>query len=716
MAAIQAIRKRGTILVTVIAVALALFVLGDLFRGGESIWNQSKQQIGEVCGNTLSIQEYQSMVEELTNYYEIAQQKSTFSEEENSRIKDEAWSNFVQMSLVEKECKTLGLAVTEEEVSDVVKSGYSQYLQVPVFMNQQTGRYDYAQVTAFLTSYQQAKEQGQQLPDAYEKIYRFYMFAQKQIRTQILTQKYQALLASSILSNPVEAKMAFDGRSSEKDLILAAVPFSAVDDKEVEVSDKDIKAKYDEEKEKFLQREETRDVKVLDILVTASATDKAATEAEMKTCYDELASAADNSAIANVVRQNSSLVPYTDILKKKEAFPAFISSVLDSTAVGTIVAPKYDAMQNIYYTYKLIDKQTKADSVLFRQIGVIGKDEKDIATKADSIMKALAAGADFKAIAKKYNQAGDSSWIATDQFQNAQLDGDNLTFINKIYSTPAGQTAKLTLENGNTIIINVLEVKNPIVKYNVAAIVRELKFSDETYNNEYNKFSSFIAENPTLEQIEAAAPKAGYVVRPVEDLAASNHNIAGIRATRDALKWVFDDANVGQVSQLYECGSNDHLMLVALTGINEVGYRSVEKVKTYLTDEVRNEKKAEKILASLSSVKDINKAKSVKGCTVDTVKHVTFAAPAYIASVGAMEPVVSALAAKTANGSVSAAVKGNAGVYMVKVVNESKSSEKFDAKAVKGETAQNNVRNAMNSVLQALYINGNVRDVRYKFF
>ncbi|MBP5375572.1 MAG: peptidylprolyl isomerase, partial [Bacteroidaceae bacterium] len=324
--------------------------------------------------------------------------------------------------------------------------------------------------------------------------------------------------------------------------------------------------------------------------------------------------------------------------------------------------------------------------------------------------------AQFKDIAKKYNQEGDSSWIATEQIQNASLDVDNTLYINTIYGMNAGETKKLKLENGSTIILQVLKTANPITKYNVAAVVKELKFSDDTYSKEYNKFSSFVAENTTIEKIEANAAKNGYTVRPINDVTTAAHGIAGIRATRDALKWVFDEAKVGSISPLYECGSNDHLLLVALTGINKEGYRSQEKLKDDLTEVVKNEKKIAKIYESAKNVKNMADAKKMKDVVIDTIKHVSFSAPTFIASIGASEPLVSAVATKTAKGAFAGPIKGNRGVYMFQVINKTKNSEKYDAKAEESSIGMNNFRNVSSTIINALYLKAKVKDNRYKFF
>ena len=715
MAALQKIRNRGVLLVTAIAVALFLFVVGDALRGGESFFNQAKMNVGQVSGEKLAIQDYQDMVEDFTTFYEVYQNKTGLTEEESNRVKDEAWQTYIQNQLIGQECEKLGIAVTDEEISEVIKSGSSPLLQVDAFKNQQTGRYDYASLQSFLTGYQEAKKGGQQLPDTYKKLYQYYMFAQKQVRQQLLMQKYQALLSSCFLSNPVEAKAVFDARTGESDVLLCAVPFTSVDDKAVEVTDADLKAKYDEQKEQFRQMDETRDAKMIDVQVQPSAADKAAAEKDMDEVYAKLQAAEGAQAVGTVVRQAASLMPYTAVLKTKDAFPALISGQVDSLTVGQTVRPVYDAAQNVYYTLKLIEKATQPDSVLFRQIGVVGKDAADVEKKADSIMNALATGASFRDLAKKYNQVGDSSWLTSTQYQNAQLDDDNLQFVTTLAGMTAGQTKKLKLEAG-TIVLQVLQTRNPVVKYNLAAVVKELRFSDETYSQQYNKFSSFIAANPSLEQIEANAEKNGYMLRPLTDIAASNHNIAGIRGTRDALKWLFDEARPGQVSQLYECGSNDHLMLIALTGVNKEGYRALDKVRDMLTIDVKAEKKAEKLLADVKGVSSWSAAQKVKGAVCDTLRHVTFSSPAFVAATNSSEPVVSALAAKTQKGAFAGPVKGNGGVFMLQVIDKKQNAEKFDAKQEQERLASQNFGRTYNTVFQSLYLKAGVKDQRYKFF
>ncbi|MCQ2112604.1 MAG: SurA N-terminal domain-containing protein [Bacteroidaceae bacterium] len=715
MAALGKIRKHGVLLVSAIAVALFLFVAGDLFKGGQSIFQQQQMTVAEINGESITIQDYQKLIDELQGYYEIINQKNSNGEDDMNRIKDEAWQTYVQSTLVQKECDELGLTVTDDEVAEIIKAGQSQLLQVPLFMNQQTGRYDYAQVQAFLQEYQQLKSSGSEIPEAYEKIYKYYMFAQKQIRTQQLVQKYQVLMAKALISNPVEAKMNFEGRNSETDVILASIPFNMVADDKVNVSDEEIKAKYNEDKAMYEQINESRDIKFIDVAITANDADKKAAEENMQEAYRLLSEATSNTAAGNVCRQQTSQVLFTDILKGKEAYPQMIAAVIDSIAVGETTEPQFDVMSNAYYTVKLLDKQTEADSVLFRQIAVAGADEAASKKTADSIVTAIKGGAAFADIAKKYNQPSDSTWLTTAQYQYGNVDADNGLFIKSIYGMQPNEVKSIKLSNGYNVVLQVLDKKNPITKYNVASVVKTLNFSDKTYSDAYNKFSSFLAKNKTLEQIEANADKEGYTVQTLADVVNNQHNIAGVHGTRDALKWLFDDASVNDVSQLYQCGDNDHLFVAALTGINKKGFRSLEKVTPNIKAELMNDKKAEQLIEKLNGTKTISEAIQ-KGGIPDTINHVSFAAPAFVRATAASEPMVSAMASKTEKGQVVGPFKGDQGVYVMQVINKTKTAEKFDAKSEEAQLSQMNQRAAFQNIINSLYLKANVKDNRYKFF
>lgn len=713
MAALGKIRSHGAILVGVIGAALLAFIAEEAFRSCDSAKNESRQQIGEVLGEKINMQEYQKLVDEYTNVIKITQGRENLSDDELNQLKDVVWNTYVQNRIIENEAKKLGLVVTDKELQNVLVEGTNPMLMQTPFVNQQTGRFDANMLKKFLNEYKSAKTTNPQMAEQYQSVYDFWGFVEKSLRQQLLAQKYQALFANCFLSNPVSAKMAFKDENEESNIQLAAFPYSDINDKDVKVEESDIKAKYDELKERFKQYQETRDIKYVDFQVFASSADKAALNKDFAQYDKELAEAADPTQL---MHKSSSLVNYLGIPQTKAAFPQDIAARLDSVAVGSTTGVVENKQDNTLNIIKLLSRQELPDSVQFRAIQVGGATVDAARATADSIYKALEGGADFEALAKKYNQTGEKNWLTSAQYQNApSMDNDTREYINTLNTLGVNGVKNLEMQQGN-LIIQVTDRKGMTTKYVAAVIKKDIKFSKDTYNAAYNKFSQFVSENQTLEGIEKNAAKFGYKVQERNDVTTSDHYVAGIHGTRDAMKWLFD-AKDGSISPLYECGDNDHLLVLALTKTHEKGYRSLddEKVKEYVKQQVLKDKKAEKIMAKLNGVKNIQAAKA-KGAKIADLNQVTFASPAFVPAVGASEPALSGAVAATAKGKFSShAVKGEVGVYLFQVKSKTMRPGKFNDQEVEQRLKQKAMQYAGN-FMQELYIKANVVDNRYLFF
>lgn len=713
MAALGKVRSKGVLLICIISLGLFAFIAEEAFRSCESSSNDARQQVGEVLGEKISVTDFQKLVDEYTEVIKMQQGQENLNEDQLNQVKDMVWNTYVQTKLVENEAKKLGLTVTDTELQNVLIEGTNPMLMQTPFFNQQTGRFDANALKKFLAEYKTQGKTNPQLAKQYETIYKYWTFIEKSLRQQLLAQKYQGLFAHCLLSNKVEAQMAFNDQNEESQIQLAALPYSSIDDNKVQISDADLKAKYDEVKGRFKQYVESRDIKYIDVQVKASAADRAALQKEFAAYDTELASAADPS---DLVHKSGSLISYIGVPVSKDAFPYDIAQRLDSMAVGStskVVENKGDNTLNII---KLVAKQQLPDSVQFRQIQVAGANAQETAKRADSIYTALKSGADFEVIAKKYGQTGEKAWLTTRQYQSApSLDKNTKDYINSLNTMAVNEVKNIALTQGN-LIVQVVDRKAVISKYTAAVIKKNITFSKDTYNAAFNKFSSFVSANLSAEDLVKNAAKAGFTVQERKDVTTAEHNLAGIRSTREAMRWLFE-AKKGAVSPLYECGDNDHMLIVMLNNINNVGYRSLEdaQVKEYVKGEVMKDKKAEMLLAKLNGVKSVDAAKA-KGATIAAVNQVTFAAPVFVAATGASEPALSGAVAATAKGKFcKAPVKGNAGVYVFQVVNKTKRPGKFDAATMMQQLRQKEMQMAGN-FMNELYIKAKVVDNRYLFF
>ena len=715
MAALGKIRSKGGILVAAIGLALFAFLAEEAFRSCNGIKSETRQQIGEILGEKISVQDYQKLIDEYQSAIKFTMQRDNLTEDELNQVKDQVWQQLVNNRVLEADAKKVGLTVTEQELSNVLNDGTNPMLAQTPFVNQQTGRFDINALQQFLDGYNKAKASNSPQLEQMQTIYDYWLFVEKNLRTQLLGQKYQALLASCVLSNKAEAKMAFKDNNEESEIQLASLAYSTIKDADVKVTDEDLKAKYEELKPAFRQNTETRDIKFVDYQIKASASDRNAIVKDMNELQKQLATATDPSM---VISKSGSMIPYLGLPVSSKAYQQYpdIASKIDSLAVGTtgVTENKQDNTLNII---RVMSKAQLPDSVQFRQIQVAANTPEEAHAKADSIQKALAGGADFVAIAKRYGQTGEKVWFTGQQYEAApSMSEDNRTYIEALLNGEVNAIQNVALTQGN-IILQVVDKKAMKTKTTAAIIKKLIDFSKATRSDAYNKFSEFVAKSTTAADLEKNASKYGYHVQSLNDVSTSEHYVAGVHGTRDALKWLFD-AKQGDVSPLYECGDNDHLMVIVLSAIHPKGYRSWDdpQVKEILKREVIKDKKAEKLMAKLKGVNSIAAAQA-KGAKVSTVSQITFAAPAFVQATGSAEPALSGAVAATAAGKFSKnPVKGNAGVYVFQVVKKAlRAGSKYNETMAMQQAAQQNTQ-FLSNFMQDLILKANVVDNRYLFF
>lgn len=713
MAVLGKIRSKGVILICVIGFALFAFIAEEFFRSCDAASNERRAQVGEVLGDKVNVQEFQKLVDEYTNVIKMTQGRDNLTDDELNQVKDVVWNTLVQNEIINNEAEKLGLKVTDQELQNVLNAGTNPMLLQTPFVNQQTGRFDANMLKQFLAEYKQAQGTNQQLADQYSSIYEFWTFIEKSLRQQLLAQKYQALFAGCLLSNPISAKMAYDGENQESNIQLATFAYSSINDNKVKIADSDLQAKYDELKPRFKQYEETRSIKYVDYQVVPSAADRKALN---KTINEYLKVLRDTADPTDIVRKSGSTIAYLGIPQTKTAFPSDIAARLDSIAVGTTTAPVENKSDNTINIIRLLSKTEMPDSIQFRAIQVSGTTPDEAAKRADSIYVALQGGADFEAIAKKYGQTGEKTWITSVQYQNApSMDNDTKSYIMSLNTLAPNETKNLKMTQGN-IILQVTDRRAMKTKYLAAVIKKPIEFSRDTYSAAYNNFSHFVSESQTLDAMQKNAPKYGFTVRERNDVRNSEHYVANIKDTREAMKWLYE-AKENEISPLYECGENDHLLVIVLTKINKVGYRTLddENVKNYVRNEVLRDKKAEMLMAQVKGVKDMAGAKA-KGGKISSVNQVTFAAPVFVQATGMSEPALSGAVSATAKGKFCAQpVKGFGGVYMFQVTDKKNRSVKYNEKEYEQRQRQRMMQYAGN-FMQELYIKANVKDNRYLFF
>ena len=717
MAALQKIRSSSWILI-LMAVGMFLFILTMVLDSNTiSALTNSSRNVGEVYGKSLSAEEFSGMVNEASEVMKL-RNGGTLTDEQTDMVRNQVWNDYVQYELVKHECDKLGVEVTEKEVQEALRQGSAQAFQnLPMFMGQ-TGRFDYTALQAFFKQVKSMK--GQNLPpEAAEQIntiQKLWAYTDKQLRRELLMTKYQSLLMASVTTNPISAKAQFDARTQSANALVAAFPYGSISDKEVKVEDSDLKAVYDRFKKLFRLDNEVRDLKFIDYVVSASPADRKAVEQQVQGIYEKLSAGEDPAAVINASKSQTRFI---DLPLAAEAFPTDVRQELESMSAGSMKAPYVNDQDNTYNVVKLISKVQAPDSVAYRALSVQATE----AGRADSILKALNGGAKFEDVAKKMGMRSDTTWINTAQVTADQLTPETAKFVNELYNAPLN-AYKVVDVQGAKVVLQVVNRKAMKTKYVAAVVKVPINFSKATYDAAVSNMNRFLASCHDLASFEKQAPKSGYQVLNADAFSASAGLIGasgynpGIRGSKEAAKWAFDEAKEGEVSPLYEVGeANNHLLVVALSKVYKKGYLPYDnkQVKDYLTAIVKSEKKGELAAKKWGGIKSIEAAKA-KGAIVDSLNNVTFAGANVVSAVGVPEPALTAAISAAKKGATTPLVIGTEGAYLAQILSKgSNTSEKFDVKSEMAMQQRGLLQVMGQSILGVLSQKANVVDKRYKF-
>ena len=717
MAVLQQIRNRGKFLVAAVGLALFAFIAEEAVRSFQSTANENRQKVGEVNGKSLSIQDFNSMVDEFAEFEKARRGTTQLDEQSMAYVRDNAWQNYVTMQIVEKECNEVGITVTDAELQDVVTKGNSQLLEQfaqMVGMN----KFDATFVKQLMDQYELAKTNGQDV-EQLQTVKNIWSFVEKRVREEILMGKFYSLMMMSV-GNNVLGKASFEERANEYDVVLASVPFTSLPDAEYEVTDADKKAKYDELKEGFMNQDEFRTLEYISVKVVASEKDRQELTAELNEVAGSIGGATN---IAKAVREAGSEVVYSTMPVARKRLPGDIAACVDSMSVGQVVGP-FVSSDNTMNVVRLINKVSAPDSIEYRQIVAVGKDLAASRATADSIVAAIKGGAEFDSIAAQKNQQGAKIWLTGAQYERQTVTGDDAKYLSVILGAQVGALEVVELQNA-CVVLNVTDRRDFIDKFDVAIVKRTINFSRDTYTDEYNKLSQFLAENQTAEAIREKTSNGGEYSLQTVDVAAASPNVANISSTRDILRWAMDeDRKLNDVSPLYECGENDNLFVAILKEVTPRGYVSYDNkyVETEINNRVRNDKKAAKLVADMKgkSVADVAK---LPGAKVDTLSHVSFAQNVFVPGIGASESRIAGAIVGKMPGDVVSGVVGDAGVYTVEVRATVKTGEVYEENNERERSAQGingafglNGYYFANTLMSKLREKANVVDHRYIFY
>lgn len=704
MAAIGQIRKHYGLLVAIIGIALAAFILGDLFKSTP----RKAINIGVVDGEEISYKDFSLQVEKSVEAEKANKQKLQLTSSEVFRIKQTVWNRMVRDIIMQKELDELGLTVTSDELFDLVQGENPHSYILQFFKDPNTGQYSSDLVNQYLQNLDQMSRENQLQWIDFEKA----------IKEDQLNTKFNNLVSKAYYLPKAFGKMEDERKNSEVEVQLVAQLYSSISDNDVEITDADYEKYYNDNKEDFKQ-DETRDIDYVVFDVKASSDDRVFQKNKFDEYYNEFRELpVEESAIfANSISDKK----YEDKWYKKGELPLQIEAPMFEKEVGNTVYPYLS--NNAYHTAKLLARESRPDSlkashILIAYAGAARAAETVTRIKpqaealADSLLGVLKKSpksleklaAEFSDDGGVVENKGHYDWFAdgamVPEFFNAAMDNE----VNDVVVAESPFGYHVMIIDGK---------KDFSEKVKVALIERTIEPSNETYQQAYVKANEFASRCKT-EKFDDVAEDMGLSKRSMTDLGAMQENVPGQKEGRQIVMWAFGtDREVGDL-ELFDMGGS--YLVTTLTAVQDEGYSSLENVKTSIASAVKNLKKADVIIENINSSSNkesLPKLAAELNTAIDTVV-VTFETSS-LPGFGPEPEVIGEAMGLDVN-SITGPIKGKKAVFVLKAVESRPSPEKTDYSIIGQQLANRFKSNVNFRLYRAIQDETDLEDNRHLFY
>lgn len=677
MSVIQTIRnKYGKIAGGVIAVALVGFIVSDASNGSwGSLFSGRESHVMSINGTKIDPKDYQIRVKEYELLYTMFNKGRTLDEAERAQMNEQVVQNIVFETMVEAQCDKLGIITTKEEIEDLIY-GPNAHRMVQqfsiegqqIFVNRETNAFE-PQIIKQLEK--ELAEQAQKI-DPTGKVSDQWNAVKSYVKRTNRIEKFSSLFGGATFLPTFLAKHSMADQNSMAAIRFVKVPFTAVADNEIKVTDEDLKDYMKRHSGQYTTDQPTRAIEYVSFDIVPSSADTQRAIAALEEAKTDLANAKDHKSIVN--SRSDETNSFTEAFLNKRTFLSRYSDTLMTTPVGSIYGPYIE--DGNYKITKVIERKTLPDSVKWRYMVVRTKDkttdvlsDSDAVKRIDSAIAAVKAGRAFDTVAAQFSD--DKGQGAKENYmtliQAPELPKELVAFLLE-GSVKEMKMVKVANDAFSGYFYAEIMEKNGIAPaIQIATITKNLAPSDSTVNAIYGLANEFAGKNSTAADFDNTVKKGNMDRRVGDNVKVNSFTITGLGAAREVVRWMYDH-KVGDISTVFQLGESRYI-IAKLAAVNEKGMVGISSANRPLLEmKVREEKKAELIAKKYAS-KPLEEIASASAQTVQQADSVLLGG-AYIADMG-YEPKVVGYAFNNsfALNTVSPGIKGQGGVYFITVLN-----------------------------------------------
>ncbi len=705
MAVLENIRKRTTVLILIIGLALFAFVISGVFTsnnfGGEKVGSS----VAEINGNDISIDEFRQKVETASR-----RMGPTTS---SMQLTNQVWEREVRNTILGEQFEELGIGIEQDQIIDFLKT--TGYAQNPEFQNE-NGVFDPNRFRQTVADWKVNN------PAQYDA----WLQTEEEIIQLAKEQTYFNLVKAGVGATLKEGELDYKLANEKMDIKYVRVPYTSIPDSSITVTKSEISDYISKHKEDYKQ-EPARDIQYVYFEEKPSSEDDAAVKEAITKLLDdtvEYNSQTDRNDTIKGFRNTTNMVAFLDrysdtkfdtIFKAKKNLPSSVADTLMTLGVGEIYGPYKDG--DSYKISKMMARQpngsVKASHILLTYEGATRANPEITRTKEEAeakakelLVEAKKSGVVFSQLARD-NSDGPSAPNGGDlgYFQEGVMVPK---FNDFAFGNAVGTIGLVETDFGFHVIK--VDDKEDVVQ--IATLSREVVPSEETINTLFTDATKY--EMETIDDKNAfseIAKKGEYVVRPVNKLKELDENLPGLGTQRNIVQWAFNsDTEVGDIKRF---NINNGYAVVQLTGSYEEGLMSAEDASPTVLPIIRKERKAARIIAA-NRGKTMDAIATDNNTTVSTASALTVKSPT-IPGAGS-EPTVVGEAYAMKEGETSDLIEGNTGVFMIEIAKRTE-APKLDNYSTYANTLKNNAANSVNgAVYNALKEAADIKDKRATFY
>ena len=706
MAILENIRKRTTILILIIGLALFAFVISGVFTNSSFAGGKVGSSVAEVNGNEIPIDEFRRKVEVASNRFGPSAS--------SMMVVNQVWDQEVRNSILGQQFEDLGIDIERDQIMSYIKT-IPAYNQNPQFMNED-GIFDENKFRDFIAD----------LKVNSPSQYNLWLQDEQSIIQNAKQQTYFNLVKAGVGATLKEGELDYKLANDKIDIKYVRVPYTAIPDSTISISKSEIQSYINKHKDEFKQ-EKARDIQYVYFEEKASAADENAIKEETLKLLDDTIEYREQTDRMDTIpgfRNATDLADFLDrrsdmkydtIYKAKKDLPSSFADTLVTLKVGELFGPYRDG--NYFKVSKMVDKKingtAKASHILISWKGAERAGENITRTKEEAEAKAKELLAEarkedavFVQLARD-NSDGPSAPNGGDlgYFQEGAMVAD---FNDFVFGNNVGTIGLVETEFG----FHVIKIDDKQEIYRIATLAREIEPSETTVNNLFQDATKFEMDAISGEKaFPDLAKESDYEVRPVNKIMAMDENLPGLGSQRGIVQWAFnEETKVGEIKRF---NVNNGYVIAQMTGKYEEGLKTVEDASTTVLPILRKERKAEKLITANKgkSMEEVAKDNSV---SLSNASALSVKAPT-IPGAG-REPKVVGTAFAMNVGDTSDFLIGETGVYLITVTNKQEAPKLDNYSTFANSIKTSNAGNVNNTVYNALKKASKIEDNRSLFY